>query len=459
MAYLGFAIILLLIVGLAVYSGALGTGQKKQGLSAPVMVGLLMGTFVGGSSTVGTAQLAYTYGLSAWWFTLGGGISCLLLALVYIKPLRGENCPTLMGMLEREYGPSVGLATSLLNSVGTFINILTQLFSSAAVLLVLCPVLPNWLTIFLAMAMMILYVIFGGAKGAGMVGILKVVLIYAAMLLCGLLAWKFFGGAEGFAQALTAFRQETGMDFLSPFNRGFGVDAGACLSLLFGVISTQTYVQSILACRSDREAKKGALVAAFLIPLVGIFGILVGLYMRTVTDPALFNAQTALTSFILDYANLSPLLAGFILGVLFIAFVGTGAGLSLGIATVIDRDILQRTGHFRNISPQKLENILIVLVLLAAALVTFTPVSDTILKFAFLSMALRCCTVFAPLFFLLWAKGRVSPKAALAAVVLGSLFTLVLGVLDLFGLVQLFCDPVLPGVALEFLILLLALRK
>ena len=33
--------------------------------------GILLGALVGGASTVGTAEMAYVHGLSAWWFTLG----------------------------------------------------------------------------------------------------------------------------------------------------------------------------------------------------------------------------------------------------------------------------------------------------------------------------------------------------------------------------------------------------
>lgn len=79
-----------------------------------------------------------------------------------------------------------------------------------------------------------------------------------------------------------------------------------------------------------------------LIPIIGIFGIIVGLYMRTVTDPATFAAKTALTSFILDYSGMPAVLAGIVLGALFIASVGTGAGLALGIATIVNRELIQK---------------------------------------------------------------------------------------------------------------------
>ena len=50
--------------------------------------GILLGALVGGASTVGTVEMAYRFGLSAWWFTLGGGIGCLILGVWFAGPIR-----------------------------------------------------------------------------------------------------------------------------------------------------------------------------------------------------------------------------------------------------------------------------------------------------------------------------------------------------------------------------------
>ena len=76
--YIGLAATLLVIVILSVWSGSRAKKDQRNGMG--VVAGVITGTLVGGSSTVGTAQLAYHYGLSAWWFTLGGGIACLMLS-------------------------------------------------------------------------------------------------------------------------------------------------------------------------------------------------------------------------------------------------------------------------------------------------------------------------------------------------------------------------------------------
>lgn len=454
---IGLLISVLGIVALAVFTGAKKSGGKKEGISSAVVAGLIMGTLVGGSSTVGTAQLAYNYGMSAWWFTLGAGIACLILALVYVKPLRASGCPTLVGMIKQEYGPSAGMAATVLNSVGTFINILSQLLAASAVIQVIWETMGTPVAIIVAAVFMILYVVFGGAKGAGIVGILKLVLLYVAMVSCGVIALTKLGGVSGAVSTLKSVGEGLGLKFTSLFCRGVGTDAGACVSLILGVLTTQTYAQAVLSASSDRAGRTGALVSTFLIPPIGIFGILVGLYMRTVTDPATFVAKKALTSFILNYSNMPGLLAGIVLGALFIASVGTGAGLALGIATMINREFIQKKGSSHKLSSDAMSKLLIIVVLGLATALSCTPIGDTILKFAFMSMGLRGCTVFAPLCFLIWAKNRVPNVYALWSILGGSIVALILGVLNLFNVIALPCDAVFPGVAIGLVVMFIGL--
>ena len=168
--YAGLFVTLAVIVGLSIWSGTrVKNGQSKN--SYPVVAGVIMGTLVGGSSSVGTAQLAYYYGMSAWWFTLGAGIACLILALVYAKPLRSSGCVTLVGIIRKEYGNRAGLLASVLSTVGTFINIISQLISATAVIAVVAPALGIEAAVAVSVVFMVLYVIFGGTKGTGMVGI------------------------------------------------------------------------------------------------------------------------------------------------------------------------------------------------------------------------------------------------------------------------------------------------
>ena len=405
-----------LILALSIYSGTRGKAGG-QGSGAGVTAGIIMGTLVGGSSTVGTAQLAYNYGMSAWWFTLGGGISCLVLALLFVKPLRHNGGHTLIGMIEQEFGPAAGLSASILNTIGTFINVISQMLAASAVLAVLFPNLGLSWELIISMVFMILYVVIGGRRGAGLVGILKLALLYVAMIGSGVLVLRMTGGVGGFVDMVHGIDNPEGVDFFSLFARGAGTDLGAGFSLLLGVLTTQTYAQAVLSARSDASARTGALISTFLIPPIGIGGILVGLYMRA-NFPGL-AAKTALTTFVTTY--MPSALSGIVLGTLFIAVVGTGAGLALGMSFVLNEDILDRFTHKFD-GPEKqrfMGRVWMVLVLALACVLSMGPLGDTILSFAFMSMGLRAAAVFASLCAALFFPGRVSRKWAVASIVLG----------------------------------------
>ena len=279
------------------------------------------------------------------------------------------------------------------------------------------------------------------------------------MLLCGYIAIQHSGGLQSFLGGVSALCAETGRNLFSPFCRGLGTDLGAGISLVLGVITTQTYTQAMLGARSDRDAKISAMICAVLMPILGMLGIIVGLHMRmTVPDPAGFVTRTALTSFVLDYSGISPLFAGIILGALFITAVGTGSGLALGIATVIDREIIEKrpsraAGKASAASSERIVTICIAAVIALAALLSCTPIGDTILSFGFLSMCLRGCTVFAPLCFALWAKGKVAPRFAELSILIGSLLALALGLVNMYGILKLPCDSVFFGIGAGLVIM------
>ncbi len=425
MLSLGFFLAVFLIAGVAIASGFYVKKKSvTQSAGSLVIAGLILGTLGGGATTVGTAQLAYVYGLSAMWYTVGSGLALFVLAFGFVIPLRKNGNPTLVGMIRDEYGETAGYSASILNSLGTFINILSQLIAASTVVLVFFPGASVVTTIAVSALFMALYVVFGGTKGAGMVGIVKLFLMYVSMVLCAAVAWNAFGASAGVCEAFTHFKGPAGTHFLDPFARGFGRDFGSLVSVLLGIITTQTYAQAIFMGRRDRDAKLAALFSGMMMPPLGFCGILVGLYMRSVTDPAVFLAKTALTQFAMTH--LSPFFGGLVLGTIFIACVGTGAGLSLGVASVLNRDIFARiaTRTVSRLGAGNVTRVLILAVLALGCVLASGPLGDMVLNFAYLSMALRGATVFAPLCFLLWARGRVPRRYAVASIIVAPLVDL-----------------------------------
>lgn len=190
----------------------------------------------------------------------------------------------------------------------------------------------------------------------------------------------------------------------------------------------------------------GALLSAFLIPPIGAGGILVGLYMRA-SCPGIV-AKTALTAFVTEH--MPAALSGVVLGTLFIAVVGTGAGLALGISFIINEDIVCRLTHrFDGPAKQRLLGKLwMTLVLILAGVLSSGPLGDAILGFAFMSMGLRAAALFAPLCAALFFPGAVDRRCAVAAVLAGPAAVLIGHFLPLSF------DPLFLGVGFNLLFVL-----
>lgn len=385
------------------------------GKSSSIMVaGAIIGTLVGGSSTVATSQLAFTSGFSAIWFCLGGGIGCLFLALFLARPMRRSGCLTLQQMIQKEYGQKAGLLTSILGALGIFLNIIAQLLSAMALLAALIP-LPPTLCAFLAAGLMICYVVFGGMRGAGAIGLIKTVLLYACAILCVIIVYQKSHGMTDLYRTLPT------KQYFNLFARGIGVDGGAALSLVIGVLSTQTYAQSVLSAQSDRAAVNGALASALLIPPIGLGGVYIGIYMKMLF-PAMDAAQT-FPQFILLY--MPGFLAGVFLAVLLIAIIGCGAGLTLGISSIITSNLENRLS-LKNSEKKALAatRISIVAVLMLAVLFTMGDLQSVILQWSFMSMGLRGAVLFLPMAAALFLPGQIPAGFAVLSIIAGPLCVL-----------------------------------
>jgi SSS family solute:Na+ symporter len=404
-------------------------------LSAPVIAGTIVGTLVGGASTIGTAQLAFEYGFSAWWFTLGGGIACLLLGLFLASPLRRSGAATGPGFLNAVYGSPAGVLATVFSSAGILLNLVGQILATVALLTSLFGLGPMTAAL-IAVGVIILYVVFGGVWSTGLVGSFKVVLLYASMLGVGLLAYRLGGGLSGYRAAFEPY------PWFSLFGRGFGPDLAAGFSLIVGVMSTQTYLQAIFSGRDAATARRGAFIAAAIIPPIGVAGILVGLTMRA-TAPAI-NPREALPLFILQ--SLPDWFGGLVLATLFIATIGTGAGLVLGVSTMVTEDIYRPFIAPAATEQQRLWVQRLAVVAFTGLGLAFVSgnLNSLILEWSFLSMGLRGATIFFPLLGAIFARGRIWPRAGVWAIGLGPASAILWAI---FGLPAI--DPLYVGLSVS----------
>jgi SSS family solute:Na+ symporter len=408
---------LALMTGVGLYAGRkvktatdFTTGGGKVGWL--VIAGTILGTLIGGASTIGTAQLAFEVGFSAWWWTLGGGIACAVMGLFMVDRLWASKVETIPQYLVKTYGPHIGPVASIFTSVGILFNVIAASLAFIALLMAMFPISAETASA-IGGVLILSYVIFGGIWGAGMTGFVKVLLVYLAMITCGVTAYMMLGGFSGMTARWPSFPT------FSLFGRGFGKDFAAGFSMVVGVLSTQTYVQAVLSGKSAWESRKAAFLSALLSPPVGLGGILVGLYMRANFPQT--ASKEVFPVFILKF--LPTVLAGIVLAALFITIVTGMAGLILGISTMLTRDIYQKIIRPKAEGKEALlmQRLLIVVVCLTAIVIANFNREKLLLDFSFMSMGLRGCTVLFPLLAAMFLPRLVTPLAGVAATVLGPL--------------------------------------
>lgn len=416
-----------------------------------VVCGTIMGTLIGGQSTVGTAQLAFTYGISAWWFTLGAALGCVFLAIGYVVPLRRSGCTTLLEVVSKEYGKKAEVLGSLLCSVGMFVSIVAQILSASALLMTLFP-MKFYLAAAISCLIMMIYVVFGGLWSAGIGGVVKLILLCISTLAGGIIVLSLTDGYHGLMTAIEDLlvnndvlrhggEDVTSIDkrYNNLFARGAAKDIGSCLSVILGVLATQSYAQGVWAAKTDSVARKGAMISAVLTIPIGAACVLIGLYMRghyvTVDEMEMLSTlgktlpenigvmATTAQAFPLFITHKMPeFLGGIVLGTLLITIIIGGSGLTLGSSTILVRDVFMKINPSLKDSSKnlKVSRLTIVGILLMSVFVAATFSGSFINDLGFLSMGLRATAVFVPLTLALFLPKRFKYQWILVSIIAGT---------------------------------------
>ncbi|HVJ55945.1 MAG TPA: sodium:solute symporter family protein [Aliidongia sp.] len=352
-----------------------------------IVAGIIVGALVGGSSTVGTAQAAFVYGLPAWWFTLGAGLGCLVLACFFAKPLRLSNVETLPQFLVGSFGGPMRPLIAVCDSIGIFMTIPGQVASGIALLAVLLP-WPHLAVVALIAVLIILYVFTGGAISAGIAGFAKLLIAFSALIVFGVVALYLAGGVGGLEAALPG-------KYFDLFGNGVWKDLGSGVGIILGVLTTQVYVQAVLAGRTVEQSRLGTVVAGLGTIIFGLGGVAVGMFMK-VHEPDIRPAE-ALPLFAAHY--FPGLLSGMLIGAILITVITCAGGLALGIATMVTRDLYQ---HYLRPDMRDGEGVgvartIIVAVVVLGVLVGASNVLLLIINYSFLAFAFRADAILVPL--------------------------------------------------------------
>jgi len=349
-----------------------------RSLSALAVAWVILGTLVGGASTIGTVQMAYGHGMPAWYFTLASGVACALLALFFAAPLRRSGCTTISEFLGESFGARFRAFSSIIVSGGMFLHIVAQLIAAAAIVQVILRV-GEHTALALAFVLVSLLLVSGGMRTAAWIGKVKCVLLYTIMLSCAAWALDQAGGMASVVSKLPDPGRALSL---------FGCDVTPGLidifSVVIGVLSTQIYLQAIFAAKDVQAARRGCMICAVLTPPIGLLGIVVGLHLQG-SAPALVDQSATALPWFIEQTFPTIIASIFHAGLLF-AVLGTASGLALGVTTTVSLDLIPST--WKSKSALGLRVVGLMVLALASALV-YVGWESTILQWSYLSMGLR----------------------------------------------------------------------
>ena len=434
------------VIGFGIYAArsvksAEGFSLGGRSAGVTLVTGSIAGTCVGGGATIGTAQMAYTLGLSAWWFTIGTGLSLILMGLFYARPLRKTALETIPQYLVLNYGKAAGSITSIVSSLGILFSAVASTLPGIQLISAILG-WSSWASAGLLIFLIACYVFFGGMRTAGVGGILKMVIVWSSLFIAGSSAILALHTNPALQSALPSF------PWYSFFGAGTSSAAASVLSLVVGMLCTQTYIQAIFSASNPRTASIGAFTAALIVIPLGLPCTAIGMFMHAM-QPDL-QPILVLPAYLLQYQPVW--IAGIALGGIILSLISSIAGLSLGISTMISHDILAILLHIKDSTQLlRLNRITVLFVLLVASIIAIINEGTQVLFWNYLSMALRGGGIFLPLTLAIFLPGRLNKHWTIASMLISTV-TAILAVLLHAPL-----NPLFLGLGMSILLLIPAL--
>ncbi|MDR1086553.1 MAG: sodium:solute symporter family protein [Deltaproteobacteria bacterium] len=306
-----------------------------RNLPASLVTVMLVGLAVGGASTVGVAERAYTQGFSAGWYNAAwglGGIFVGLFVASHLRRLPVKTIPQIMGML---FGPKTRFLSVICQLLVMISITALQYVAGGAILTALLPDIFTFNQGMMASAaVFIIITLFGGYWASGLTNLINVVAIYVGIIAALTASIGHFGGME------------TLIAKLPPFGPGFDLVSGMGLATVCGfvavmvtmAVTTQAVSQICFASRDEKTARRGFLWGGIIILPAGFLCAVFGL-LAAANYPGLERASLALPTLV---TTLSPVIGGLFLASLWAADISTAVGLLMGCSTLIVEDVVKK---------------------------------------------------------------------------------------------------------------------
>lgn len=321
---------ILLLALISVFVGRKSRSSESfttGGKSFPaILIGLLMASeFIGTSASLGTAQGAYKYGISAAWNLIALGVGFILFSFILAKRYKalGEN--TISGVLKRGYGERVRLATSFIMIVA-LLTVAVAVYAGGGAIFSSLLGMDKVTATVLTAGLSVLYVAIGGMRSVVYTNLLHAVVMLTGIIMAAMLPLNRIGGFSELRDSLPA-------SFFSWDAVGLGQIIAWMIAGAGATFATQYIVQAIATVRNEKTAKQASVYAALLLIPYGLLSALAGM-CAAVLFPNIESVQ-ALPVLV---TNMNAFTGGIVIAGLLAALFGTISAISLAVSTLLLKD-------------------------------------------------------------------------------------------------------------------------
>jgi solute:Na+ symporter, SSS family len=415
-------IVLLMVVGYMVVLATISFVVRRSSRTSEGFAGggrvfpaaligfLLMSEFIGTSATLGTAQKAYSVGISAAWNVVALAIGFVLFSLFVAKKYKalGEN--TISGALARTYGEGVRTATSIVMTCALLIVAVAIYASGGAILSTLLGIDRDWAIVIVGV-LATGYVVVGGMRSVVYTNVLHAVMKLLAVALLAGIGVSRVGGIDELRAALPA-------SSFSFDGVGWAQIFAWLIAGIGAIFATQYVVQAVVTVRDPDRAQRAGFYSALLLVPFGILAAAVGM-VSAVLYPDIESIE-ALPALAVD---IDPLLTGLVMCGLVGAILGSIAALIIGSSTLMLKDFYRP--YFNRAGDDRKDVVFLRIATCAAGVVPIALAlfADNVLAVTFLAKSLRAAL--AVLIVLMFYKPRYGSSRAAVVSIFASLVTTV----------------------------------
>lgn len=349
--------------------------MSAKNLMGPFVVGiLLMSEFVATGSSLGTAEAAFSKGISTSWNVISLGLAFVLYGFFMAPKFQESGQYTISGVLSLKYGAGTRTVVSLI-MIYALVVVNVAAFTGGGVLLstMLGVSIQTGICIFGLAS--ILNVTLGGIRGVGFSNLIHMFFKFVSLVSIALFAWwSLKTHPEAQARIPDSLYDPTAVGWPTLISWTFA-NIGA-------IFATQYVIQCISSLMTKAEARKASFIASIFLLPAGLMAAYIGIAARGMFPDA--KPVLALPIFL---TAMPPWMAGLaVMGIVAVTFV-TILACQIGTTALVMSDFV--IPIMKPTEERKLQITRLVSILVGLAPIPFALFVPGLLKTIFFARALR----------------------------------------------------------------------